>query len=369
MRILIVSLFPLELNSSVAISTKSIISGFLDLGYNITIIMPMSSDGTITPSMNKVDIIRINGVLKKMSNIYLVNKFRARVQISDYRVHHLLKEARNISIPNVFFDYVLSVSDPVDSHLFAKNLIKRGLRYGKWIQHWGDPLYGNISHRLIWPKSIIRKYENSLFKYTDKIIYVTPFTAREQQDIHKKDHFNIKFIPLPCDVKSKRGTHSQTEIINIAYIGDYNPKIRNIRPLYEACKNKKNISLTVAGYGVPLELADNITLYHRVSHNKAKELESEADVIVGICNLYGTQIPGKFFYLANTDKHILVILEDSNYEAMKEYFDSYERFVVCRNTSPSILDAINKLRAQDITYKTPRRLIPSINASKIIEIG
>ena len=76
-------------------------------------------------------------------------------------------------------------------------------------------------------------------------------------------------------------------------------------------------------------------------------------------------IPGKITYKASTNKHILVALEEDNYEAMRAYLESYNRYVLCRNTAESISEALEELKTKKANYTTPGRLLP-INVAKEI---
>lgn len=311
-------------------------------------------------------IIRFPGKMKPISKYYIVNKMYSKLEISDFKVHHFLKAAKTVQIPDNYYDIVISVSDPVDSHLFVKRLKRRGLKYGRWIQHWGDPLYGNISHKLLWPKFVMRFYEWCIMRNADKVVYVTPFSASAQKELHKRLSNKIQFVPLPCDGKTSTNTIERHDGLKVAYVGDYSKYIRNILPLYEACSQMEEITLTIAGYGRPLSTQDNITILSRVPYEQAAQIEEEADVIVGICNLKGTQIPGKFFYKSSTNKHILVALEEDHKEEMKAYFESYQRFVICDNRVDSIKEALLNLRDKIPHYSTPQRLLQEKVAEEIL---
>ena len=78
-------------------------------------------------------------------------------------------------------------------------------------------------------------------------------------------------------------------------------------------------------------------------------------------------IPGKITYKASTNKHILVALEEDDYDAMKAYFESYNRYVLCRNTVESISEALEGLKSKKANYTTPDRLLPINVAKTIIE--
>ena len=131
---------------------------------------------------------------------------------------------------------MISTSDPKTSHLFVKELIKCGLKYGKWIQHWGDPLAGDISKNNIYPNFYVEKIERRMIESADKVVYVSPFTLEAQEKRYSKERQKLSFVPLPCDeCESENVEYTQSELLNIVYLGDYSSHIRDIIPLYTAC--------------------------------------------------------------------------------------------------------------------------------------
>ena len=85
-------------------------------------------------------------------------------------------------------------------------------------------------------------------------------------------------------------------------------------------------------------------MHGQVTRNEADQAESNADVLVCICNLRGTQIPGKIYYLTNYLKPIIVIVDGEYKEELKDYFESMNRFIVCENNENAIEDAIRNAK-------------------------
>ena len=106
---------------------------------------------------------------------------------------------------------VISTSDPKTSHLFVKKLIEEGLKYGKWVQHWGDPLSGDITSSLIFPQSYIRKVEKNMISKADKIVYVSHFTAEMQKNNYPK------FNELLSILEKYNGRSGCTSYIDISF--------------------------------------------------------------------------------------------------------------------------------------------------------
>lgn len=386
MNILFVTLFALETNTSVTKSNYGVIKGLVDLGHNITLLEPEIDQGLSyydnSFELNGITIERIKnenigqqiatyssqatGINKKILSV--ARTIYGKCRIFD-RTKALLSEAKNFSGFDKYYDIVISTSDPKTSHLFVKELIKCGLKYGKWIQHWGDPLAGDISKNNIYPNFYVENIERRIIESADKVVYVSPFTLDAQKKRYSKEINKLSFVPLPCDeCESNDVEHAWSEQLNIVYLGDYSSHIRDIIPLYTACSKMDFVSLTIAGNtDVVLDKMNNIRVYPRVPQAKAKELENQADVIVSIGNLSGNQIPGKLYYSASGNKHIIVAIDGDNKAEMKRYLDSFNRFICCENTVESLTVALKTVKDMpESKYETPKRLLPVNIAREII---
>ena len=363
MNILLVTLFSLERNTSVAISNINITKGLLALGHKVTWVMPHWAQCETEFDFSQVRVIRIPGHDLSRNVGYIRGKLRSHFDMLDF-TRPYLHEWRKVQIPNEYFDVVISTSDPKTSHIFT-GMFLRKIKFGRWIQHWGDPMLGDITRNLWWPEWIVKFYEWNIIRKADKVIYVTPFTCEAQKKAYPKMEGKIHFIPLPADMYTTQ-TNQDADILKIAYLGDYNPTFRNLRPLYEACANLDFVRLTIAGHGPSYDNLSNVKILPRIPQDQALAIENDADVIFSACNMRGTQIPGKVFYKTSSDKHILIALED-NKEQMREYFDSFDRFTVCNNTKESIIEALKKLRNKSHSYNTPERLLPENIAKQILE--
>ena len=366
MNILIVSLFPLERNTSVANSSNSIIKGLLALEHQVTVLMPDWSSNDTGRDLSGMRVIRIPGQPDRSYNekSKWVRKLHSHFDVLDTSRGYL-KSIMDVVIPDVYFDVVLSLSDPKVSHIYAKELIRlKKIRYGRWIQHWGDPITGDFTRHYWWPKWAVRLYERGIIRKSDKAVYVTPFTYEMECNEHPRLCKQIAFVPLPADMLPIVECPKSDEL-RLSYLGDYNPTIRNLKPLYEACVNLDFVRLTIAGHGPTFPSAKNITILPRIPQQQAQQIENNSDVLVCICNLTGTMIPGKITYKASTNKHILVAIEEENYDAMKAYFESYNRYILCCNTAESISVALKGIKEKKADYTTPEQLLP-INVAKEI---
>ncbi len=392
MKVLFVTLFALETNSSVTKSNIGILSGLRDLGAEIDIVMP-EIDSSLsyydkTFDLSTVNVFRI-GKNNVMSNLVAANakstgikkKMLALARQVYYKVRILdrgtsyIPEAKDIDIYDTYYDYVISTSDPKSSHVFAGAIIEKGLKYGKWVQHWGDPLASDITYHSIYPKFIVRNKEEKIIRDADRIVYVSPFTLEVQKKLYKKHADRMGFVPLPCDVvedDARSAAHQDCSVLSISYLGDYTSTIRNIMPLYEACKKLDFIRLTIAGStDIALEETENIKVYPRLPQAKVKEIEESTDVIVSIGNLHGNQIPGKIYYTASSSKMILVTI-DGEYQAdMKKYIDSFGRYMSCENTVDAITEQLTNIyqnlsELRNTKFKVPECILPIHVAKNVL---
>lgn len=375
MNILLVTLFPLELNTSVSISNVGLLKGLIQLGHKVTVLVPwMGNNGDKDDASLDlpINILRISGPVYgehyKLIKNRIIRKLIKELSFLNETTNAYLPYADSIDVPKEYFDVVISTSDPKGSHLFTKRLINRGLQYGQWIQHWGDPLSGDINRRNCYPSWLIQKYEQHIIKQADKVVYVSPFTLHQQQkDIPIYSH-KMCFVPLPCNEKvDTMEPIAQSNRLRLSYLGDYLPSTRNILPLYNAVKQLDNVELTIAGIS-SLRLKDtkNIHVFPRLPMSDVHRIEAESDVLVSVGNLRGTQIPGKIYYIASTQKHILVIVDGDNKDAMKQYINSYDRYVCCDNTVESIQQVLSDIQSVKKEYLIPSILLPINVASAVL---
>lgn len=378
MKILFVTLFPLEDNTSVTISNYGLLMGLRELGHEVTILMPHytpDDSGVCEYDLTDFTIERIPGLsfakCRQVKPNTIINrilrKWHKEFDFLDFTAP-MLKAAKDVSVEGRYYDLILSTSDTKTSHVFVQKLIKRGLKYGRWIQHWGDPLNGDITRRNCYPDRIVQWYERRMIKDADKVVYVSPFTAEMQRKAYPDMADKIAFVPLPC-IDSEQSMVSPKQVttkLRIAYMGDYSSSIRNILPLYEACKAMPDVELTIAGISdLKLESTDNITVLPRVPHSQAVQIEEQSDVSVTVCNLRGTQIPGKLYYSATMQKHLLVLVDGDDPIAIRAYLELFDRYALADNNVESIQFALKALQDKPCDYQCPEELKP-MNVVKTI---
>ena len=92
-------------------------------------------------------------------------------------------------------------------------------------------------------------------------------------------------------------------------------------------------------------------------------------MLITVCNLRGTQIPGKVYYAAASQKHMLVILDGDEKDKLKAYVDSFGRYITCENNLESIQKALSDIRSKKdtTTYVVPPIFLPKNNVEEILK--
>lgn len=393
MNILFVTLSSIETNTSAMLRNKALIKGLIQNGAKIDLltipalkIHPFYDDSTnIFDGMNEnVNVILLNqnsmysSVIK--SNDNFLGKIKRELLPSIRYIYHslslfdntiyLARKIKKSVLPNKYYDIIISSSDPKSSHVAAHQLIKLGVKYGKWIQYWGDPLTIDITKKSIYPKFYIRKIEKRIFSCVDKIIYVSPLTLEEQINLFPDYSDRMTFVPIPY-IQEKYYPHLEKgkDEVSIGYFGDYDSNIRDILPLYNLCKNNDKNLIVAGNSNLKLKNTKSIKILPRVTIKKLEELEAQCDILVCILNRYGTQIPGKLYHYAATNKPIIVILDGDKKEAVRDYLKKFNRYIICENSEDSIKNAIDKIQFSSKKYKPSSFFKPEVVANQVIKFN
>ena len=310
---------------------------------------------------------RSNIIIKKKIKGFLFNLYN---YINIYDRRSLLLRKVSARVFDTTFDVIISSSDPKSVHLFAEKILNENPQICKqWIQYWGDPFTGDISYKRLLGSYRIKKEEKRLLKLADKVVYVSPFTAEDMQNKYSSLINKIHFYPIPYRL-SKNPIHLYSfegkEVV-AGYMGDYDSHTRNILPLYKALKKSGIRSYIIGNSDINLEGSKNITIQHRLLGEDFKKMTDMVNVIVCVCNLRGTQIPGKIYHYVNTGKPILIIVDGNYAPKMRGYFESFERFYICDNNELSIYNMLTQITMEKKTFSVPEQLNPQVIAKKILD--
>ncbi len=390
MKVLYITLRPINMNTSSMIRNNSLIHGLLLNNCEVVMatVPDMTSNQYYDTSLNwdnGIEVVELgsNNLYNRLVSNNTNGKKKIKKQILKFlriAFHKLslfdntIKIAKRISISNVpqtYYDLVISSSDPKSSHIATHRLIKQGLKYGKWIQYWGDPLTIDITNKTFYPDWFIRTIEENILRVADRVVYVSPFTLEEQKKIFPKLTNKFAYIPTPYPEfgdEFNNSNHRKSKYIRIGYFGSYNSKYRDILPLYEVARDNQNeIGLIIAGDSdLVLDSLNNVQIKSRISQKEVKQLESACDILVCIFNRTGTQIPGKLFHYAGTKKPVLLIVDSQSINKVEEEFEKYKRYFICKNSKECIERAIFEISKAKLDYNPLVDFSPKVIASQFL---
>lgn len=365
-------------SSSSMIRTLAVIKGFVENGYEVDLFCIHANSNIVLKDlsgygfMEHVNIIyadeekngganqAVYGMLSGSKGGIKHKLFKIARKLYHYTTlydftHDIAKKVSIEKLPSKEYEYVMSDSDPKTSHIAMAKLVEQGLTYKKWIQYWGDPLVGDISaSKTIYTKKAIKREEKKLFSKADKIVYTSPFTLKEEQRIQPEFANKMIFVPTPF-IETKIHSETKNNIFTVGYYGDYFSNNRDIMPLYNACNGMKNeLILNVMGKAdFALEKTDNINVFPR---GDISELEKKTDLYICVLNKKGTQIPGKLYHYAATNRPVLVLVDGDNKEAMIEYIAGFDRYLWCNNKENDIIQKIRALMAENQIWEPCEKL-------------
>ncbi len=359
-RVLVIKLSPVKgLNSSMMRAIAAI-KGLLSKGFKVDLLTLQTCAIHVVNKneydfMNEVNVVYANpnkayssivsgsnSGIKKIV-VEILRKIYHTFSLFDYS-GSIAKKIKISILPSAEYEYVLAVSDPKSSHLATKTLINQGLKYNKLIQYWGDPLTGDITLKSIYPKFVYRNVEERLLSIADKIVYTSPLTLKEEQRIHPR--LKNRMISTPTAYIEEKILPPREGKYTVGYYGAYPSNVRNILPLYEACKRmNSSIDLKIVGNSdIVLEKKSNIEILPR---GDISSFELITDLFICILNRSGTQIPGKLYHYAAYNRPILVI-EDGEYASeIHKYVASFDRYYTCKNDVDSIKKSIIEIMNYD----------------------
>lgn len=383
MRILYVTSVPLEYSSSANLRNIALIRGLIKNGHSVSTLstQPQSESAYYDKTILNIQLenryfVGLGHMHAKMTSTQKgtflsglkgkIHRLYTAIHMYDPRKNEV-SQVSTIQFENEKFDLLISSSDPKSSHLFAEELLKThpGLA-DRWIQYWGDPFTGDINRRSLVPECIVSKEEKRLLSLCDKAVYVSPLTGEYIKNKYPEYAKKIQFVPVGYSEQKIYPIH-ESNTLDLCYCGDYYAKDRDLMPLMEAMKQlTDNCTLTLAGNSdLIFAESQNVTIYPRVEKKKVDEIEENSDVIVCVCNRGGTQIPGKIYHAAATNRVVLVLLDGENKEALKRYFAGYDRFVFAENTKEGIVELLQAM-LKNKPYAEPCEQLSGIHIAKEI---
>lgn len=368
-RILFVVARPLEINTSASIRNKAMLEGLLQNGHMVDLVTTVPNtkhpayDNSLSVNDIKTTYVEFGAAVQKLTRLCGKNKlflclksmayqWKTRHEVYDH-FKAMADHTECVDLAAGQYDYIISSSDPKPSHLFVLRLLeKQGADFqGKWIQIWGDPFLADITRKNRNQKRI-RAEEERLLAAAGSVFYVSRLTLEQQKRMYPEYAEKMCYTPIlyAKEHVTENRKLSSAETIELAYCGDYNSSVRNLVPLCETVQQSSRLHLTICGGSDhPMQSTDKICSMGRVAYATVCDVEDHADILVFVANRCGTQIPGKIYQYAGTNKPILFIL-DGDAEMLKKQFDGYDRFVFAENTQDGILRALDRLIQNDKAY-------------------
>ena len=271
------------------------------------------------------------------------------------------------------FDYILSLSTPVASHLLAYRLLHSGhVKAKHWIQIWEDPWYSD-AYGFNGAENV-RKEEQRLLSFAEKVCYVSPLTLENQKRLYPESAHKMFWQPLPFYYQTEETAAVSFEKNHYGYFGDYAPVARNLEPFYEAAK-ETGIEVNICGNPSNLfPSTEHIHIHPRLPLDKLKPVEDSTNVLVFLCNRKGGQIPGKIYQYSATDKTILFIMDgtEAEQQVLREFFGKFNRYVFCQNTNEDIARAVRMIESGELGGVENRPLDdfnPTVTIENILKAG
>lgn len=364
--------------ASSAKRTLSLIKGLVDNGFQVDFLTQVADSPAFNANAEDDLIKKVNIILldsgKPFSHIKYSKSIKAKILTKAAIVYrmvfifgHAKKAAKNVKIdilPSREYEYVIAVSDPKTSHIVLNSLLRQGLMAKKVIEYWGDPLATDITLKSIYPKWLLRRIEKKQLELAKKIVYTSPFTLKLQKRLFPELAEMMSFVPS-ANINQNIYPKNSNEKFTAGYFGAYHSSVRNIIPLYDACKNLADkVKLQIVGDSdISLPEVRNINVLPR---GDISEYEKKADLLVCVLNKRGTQIPGKVYYNASTNLPVLVVVDGDDRDEMKEYLRSFNRFYICDNNIESIETAINEIMESSKEWLPCSNLKPTVVAKEII---
>ena len=362
--------------SSTQIMTRNILKGFCDNCKDVTFV------AIIEANVSKENIkTYYNGLYTRLIFVSDITKNRrTRLKGMLSMVWHTAANqgAKNIEDICKLIDddtVLVSHSPSIDSILLCR-AIKRKVPKVRYIQYWSDP----ITLALISPKDYSLKrlpffwVENRLHKSADAIVYGTKSLYVGQKSLFKKYSKKMAYCDVSyCidnEIADNDPSANKKELL-FGYFGGYNSNVRDIRQLYSAFDGGEGKLLICGNGDIALAERSNIEVLNRVPQSEIASLEASADVYICILNKHGIQIPGKVFYLTDSDKYILVICDGDYKKMIREYLSSFKRFIFCENTIDDIRRVIKEINMgqHSIDKSELYRLSPKYVSKSIIDGG
>ncbi len=326
-------------------------------------------DGISIQNIQFIQTLNPIRMKKKLIQRY-IELFRKTFSINYYK-----KRLNNLNFILNKFDIVITHSPSIDSIALFKSIKKSNkISFNKYFQLWSDPIAaaGVDYSKLKLRRNILKILEAKLHSHANKIFFFTDPLYLSQKKLFNNKKFEK--LDLFSDYKNNIffSSFSTNKIdkssIKAIYFGNYQLKIRDIRPLYNSISSIPNTKLTIIGQSNDLHLKSNsnvTVINQRFPKDNLYIYLNNHNFIVAVLNKETIQIPGKIFFDSNIPYPYLIILDgphskyiqnylskfkrfyfvDNSYNAIKNFFENYDfnKFYLEMGTIKSANDIVDKL--------------------------
>lgn len=380
--ILVMKLSPYNGLNSSTMRMLAMMSGLEKAGYSMDLLTTPLSVSSVEMEMRDYAFLnRVNIIFTRTNTVYqaafskksvlrtvkpILSKLYHKLFQGD-QTNTIAKTVKIDMLPSKEYSYVISVSDPKSTHEALRHLLDQGLKANCIIEYWGDPLALDMTNRAITPRFALKNKERKLLQIADRIVYTNPFTLDAQKRLYPDLAGRMLYTPT-ANLKEKWYKKEASDSFVVGYYGAYSSGVRNIMPFYNAAVNLSPDFKTyiVGDSDLTLSSTENVEIRHR---SNVSALEESTDLFVCILNLSGTQIPGKIYHVAATNRPVLVILDGDRKKDIRSYLESFNRYDICENNEEEITKAIYTIKNRNNVCRPLEALKAENIAKKIIGIG
>lgn len=337
MNILMVSYYFEPENNPRAFRTTALLKKFLELGHQVTLVIPKKSIDII-PSLEKYSNVRFisfetsfmfedTGWKSIVSKI--IYKSAGNLLERYYFPHRMHRRAVfNALKPLNGFDVVLSIAHPHAVHWGVSMAMKANkLLAKKWIGDCGDPFLGNPfsanRHRSL------TKYDSDFLSNCDVITVPFKGAIAAYDEIY---HNKIKVVPQAFDIEEDRKllpTYKKNQIPTFAYSGVFYPGYRDPTAFLKALclleRDYKFILYTSSGKMIS-EYADKsrgrIVVMPIIPRAELLAKLGQMDFLVNIENIGTVQLPSKLIDYAIVNRPVFSINpKEIDFDLLQKFLD------------------------------------------------
>lgn len=339
--------------SSTQVVSDLYLDGFLALGKEVHLI------GIVDPIENIENIKnRYSGLVESLTIVHS-ELFLRGVSGNLARLFSLYKF---LIVKTIFPNKWKKIKYPDDAQVvfsccpsievsLLSTFIKKDKPNMKNIQMWSDPVFwsGGNPYKLNIKKLTLYPLEAIIYLKADRIVFQSPVLLKIQRTLFPFVKFN-GYVHLPAN--SKLGAKGPKSKDLVAYIGNANPKIRDLTNFVSAAREMSDTQFLIIANNFHIDPSTNIqTNSSRISSEEAFEYEKEASILIVLLNHTTPQIPGKVYFYIGAGVPVLVIVDGPFGSEIQQDLGKYPQLHFCKNDHADIVSNLSELLGKNIENK------------------